>query len=345
MLKYFLINHTLVWFFIYLRCINKLSELLNMEKAMNLDEIEKLINNDLIQVDMYMCHWLIDKKNNQKELKVVHPTIEKKLKKQLKHIVEFNIDEFKGYDITDYNITGCDDYKIESTSVKKYKDEIDLIFEALEGPHESDDNIKIDDFAFFVYKFSSKDSDDKHDFYAFRRTKKFKALKTGFWGVLEDGKYDSLDTENVLGTDSWVDFFLYEDDILILQHISLERILKLENEFKEKAERVLSSKLLSQKIKNFDKLKTDALNNQNYIKRLSKLDGTRKVNLFLTKLDRTKDVIDKLKLDIEVDIKSDKLVYNNNSQLGEFINLMQDAYYKTLIGEENGVDERKNLIS
>lgn len=312
---------------------------------MNLDEIKKLLNNDLIEVDMYMCHWSTDKKNNLKELKVINPTIKDKLKKQLKHIVEFNIDKFKDYDNTEYNIIGCDDDKIESTSVTRYQNQINLIFKALKGPFESDDDIKIDDFDFFVYKFSFKDNDDKHDFYAVRRTKKFKALKTGIWGMLEGGVYSSLDTENVLGTDSWVDFFIYKDDILILQHISFERILKLKNEFKEAAERVLSSELLQQKIKNFDQLKIDALNNQNYIKRLSKLEGTSRINLFLTKLDRTKDAIDKLGLDIEVDTIADKLVYNNNSQLGEFINLMQDAYYKTLIGEENGVDERKNLIS
>lgn len=316
-----------------------------MEEAMNLNEIEKLINNDSIQVDIYMCHWLTDKKNDQIELEVINPTIEDKLKKQLKDIVEFNINKFRDYDNTDYNFIGCDDDKIESASVTEYQERIKLIYKALEGPYKSDDNIQIDDFDFFVYKFSLRDNDYKHNFFAFRRTKKFKALKSGFWGTLESGSYNSLDTKNVLGTDNWVDFFIYKDDILILQHISLERILKLKNQFEDAAKRVLKSPLLSKKIKNFDKLKTDALNNQNYIKRLSKLDGTSRVNLFLTKLDRTKDAIDKLELDIEVDTKADMLVYNNNSQLGEFINLMQDAYYKTLIGEENGVDERKNLIS
>lgn len=316
-----------------------------MEEAMNLNEIEKLIDDDLIQVDMYMCNWSIDKKKDQIKLNVINPTIEDKLKKQLKNIVKFNINKFKNYDSTNYNIIGSDDDKIESASVTEYQERIELIFKALKGPYVSEKEIKIDDYDFFVYKFSLKDNDNKHNFYAFRRTKKFKALKSGFWGSLEGGSFDSLDTKNVLGTDNWVDFFIYKDDILILQHISLERILKLKNQFKDAAKRVLKSPLLSKKIKNFDKLETDALNNQNYIKRLSKLDGTSKVNLFLTKLDRTKDAIDKLKLDIEVDTEAEMLVYNNNSQLGEFINLMQDAYYKTLIGEENGVDERKNLIS
>ena len=40
-------------------------------------------------------------------------------------------------------------------------------------------------------------------------------------------------------------------------------------------------------------------------------------------------------------MKNEKLVYSEKSQLGDFVNFMQDAYYLTLIGDAPGVDERR----
>lgn len=56
-------------------------------------------------------------------------------------------------------------------------------------------------------------------------------------------------------------------------------------------------------------------------------------------LDKTKEVIDAFNLEIKLD--NDKLFYERKEQVADFINLMQDSYYKTLIGEEKGIDDRK----
>ena len=64
-----------------------------------------------------------------------------------------------------------------------------------------------------------------------------------------------------------------------------------------------------------------------------------KVTAFLDQIDRTKSVIDQFDLDIEVE--NGKLVYRDETQVGNFINLMQDSYYRTLIGKQNGIDENR----
>ena len=60
---------------------------------------------------------------------------------------------------------------------------------------------------------------------------------------------------------------------------------------------------------------------------------------FLDKIDKTKAVIDQFDLDIEV--SNDQLIYRDDTQIGNFVNLMQDSYYRTLIGEQNGIDEKR----
>lgn len=126
-----------------------------------------------------------------------------------------------------------------------------------------------------------------------------------------------------------------------MQHIAFERIFRLSNEFKELAEKVLKNDTFNKKIINFSKLKEAALNNRSYIKRLSKLDSTNTATLFLQDLQKTKVVVDELNLDIDIDLESNQMQYRDETQLGNFINLMQDAYYKTLIGNTPGLDERR----
>ena len=70
--------------------------------------------------------------------------------------------------------------------------------------------------------------------------------------------------------------------------------------------------------------------------KLYKNDG---ITAFLEKIDRTKSVIDQFNLDIEVN--KGQLIYRDETQIGNFVNLMQDSYYKTLIGNQNGIDEKR----
>lgn len=61
--------------------------------------------------------------------------------------------------------------------------------------------------------------------------------------------------------------------------------------------------------------------------------------MFLDKIDRTRNVIGQFNLDIEVN--NGQLIYRDETQIGNFVNLMQDSYYKTLIGDQNGIDEKR----
>ncbi|WP_422119878.1 Kiwa anti-phage protein KwaB-like domain-containing protein [Limosilactobacillus fermentum] len=72
---------------------------------------------------------------------------------------------------------------------------------------------------------------------------------------------------------------------------------------------------------------------------MAKLYENDGITMFLDKIDRTKNVIEQFNLDIEV--SNGQLIYRDETQTGNFVNLMQDSYYKTLIGDQNGIDEKR----
>lgn len=261
------------------------------------------------------------------------PTINTNVKDEIFRIIQNRINDRKNYKVDYYNIVGSLDGIVEKTTKSQYSSKFENILGSMSKPTTNDD-IDINDCDFYVFEYKNADN----TVYFFRRINKMRALKKGFIGTINNGTFTKLDSDNFVGIDNDIDFILYDDEIYILNHISFERILKLSDEFKEAAVKVLNNDVFKKRIENFDKLKSKALENRNYVKRLAKLKNDN-FTLFLDKIDKTKKVIEQFNLDIEV--KKDKLVFRDDSQVGNFINLMQDSYYRTLIGDHNGIDERK----
>ncbi|WP_181399265.1 Kiwa anti-phage protein KwaB-like domain-containing protein [Apilactobacillus timberlakei] len=300
---------------------------------MDISEVILKINKANTKVKLHLVHRTISGK-----VKVVNPSTSSKFNQEIKKITLNQLNIYKNNTEEEYNIIGSNDCVVETESKNKYYKNIDLVINELDNPVEKI-GFKNDSFDFFVYEFCPIDNNGNEEdkIFAFRRTKKFKAFSKGFIGCLINGYFNKIEDKGILGGDSIIDLIVYGDDISIFQHTSFERIFNLSNEFKDHAKKVLSNKKFNDKISNFDDLKKDALKNLNYIKRLSKLDGENDPTIFLDDIEETRKVISNFKLDI--DEKDGKLVYRDDTQLGNFINLMQDAYYKTLIGKQNGVDK------
>lgn len=296
---------------------------------MSLKDFDSFIHGQQISTRLHMGYW------DDVPL-VVTPSIGKKLGDKIVRIVSDEINNKVSFNCEDYNVVGANDGTIEFAKSTNFKPQIDIIVNAIGQPTQPPSS---DDFGFFIYEFHNLVTDES--LYAFRRTKKLKSLKRGFVGSVISGKFEDLDDDGILGVDDYVDFLIFNAEIYIFQHISFERILKLKDQFLSFAKNVLSNKKLAQKIDGFDNLKNAALNNSNYVKRLSKLDGTNRSTLFLDDLKKTEQVSNQFNLGITVKPNDDKIFYTDESQLGNFINLMQDAYYLTLIGQEKGIDETR----
>lgn len=265
----------------------------------------------------------------------VTPTINKNVQKEIISLIEKQVSYYDNQNLKQYDIVGAIDDTVEYANSNDFIDKLNEIFSSLKQPMALN-NIDPNSFDFFTYEFKSTNG---KPIYVFRKINRMKALKRGILGEIANGSFTKIKSSKLLGIDNAIDFIVIDDKIFIFHHISLERVLKLNDQFKDKAKDVLSNDEFAEKIKNFDELKKRALENGNYVKRLAKLYKNDGITAFLEKIDRTKSVIDQFNLDIEV--SKGQLIYRDETQIGNFVNLMQDSYYKTLIGNQNGIDEKR----
>lgn len=255
-------------------------------------------------------------------------------KEKIREIALEVLKKCEKYSIEKYNPIGAISNTLEKTTIEEFEMVKELI-DSLEKPGVSDD-ITAEDVNFVIYEFRTM----KGISYFMRRYTKLQIFKKGFLGRLMDDKFEKLDASKLLGIDATVDIIVDGRDILIIQHTAFERIFDLDREFVEAAKEVLSNPKLDEKIEGFKQLKEDLLDNGSYVKRVSKLKNRKNAMVFLDAPENTKKAIDEFRLNIPIS-PSNKYVYTGKSQLGEFINLMQDAYYETIIGGEKGTDERR----
>jgi len=294
--------------------------------VVNLNNIVNIINtNDNLVLNM--CF------ENEEGYVGYTPDISNEVEEELTKISSDYIERNADLEQHSYNPSITLSNTIEVCSIDEYNG-VRMLIDTL------NDNSRVgtiipEDINFFVYEFHK----NNEKVYVVRRHKKNKSIRKGFFGKLFNNGFHVVDEENVLTIDDKVDFFIYENSVVIFYHTAFERIFKLSNEFVERAEDVLGYESFEEGIKNFGELKEELLRNMNYVKRISRLTDLEKATLFVREPGRTQRVIKEFGLDIEYEDK--KIVYSDKQQLGDFVYFMQDAFYRTLIGEDKSVDEGK----
>lgn len=315
----------------------------NSEKERMVVELNEMLRNmaeEKPRVNLFLVHKINNK--GRRKFKVINPDITPKFEKELLEMIEKELELYTGMRKVDYNIVGSDTDVIEITKIYDYSNVIDSLINSLKNPNTLS-KIRNVTFDFFVYNVCFENLNK--ELFFFRKIRRFKTFTKGFVGSLVEGIFEKItDGNNLLATDGKIDFAMDDTNVYIFQHISFERVFDLKNEFSVKAKSVLDNVEKMNKIEGFEELRESAMENANYIKRLAKISNEANSNtatLFLEDLKRTKRVIDKFNLDIEVDVTEGKMKFNNKSQTSNYINLMKDAYYETLIGNVKGIDERR----
>ncbi|EGQ0374461.1 DUF4868 domain-containing protein, partial [Staphylococcus pseudintermedius] len=150
--------------------------------------------------------------------------------------------------------------------------------------------------------------------------------------------------DDYLKMDYEIDLLIYDGSIYIDNHVALERIFYINEEFKDRANVILDRIEKTEKVKNFITVKDKLLNNGRFVRRIAKLSSDNdRATLFIESIENTKLAIKQFSLPIIYNEKTGQFEvdYNDFSQLNVLVNLMQDAYYKTIIGENRGEDPHR----
>ncbi len=167
-------------------------------------------------------------------------------------------------------------------------------------------------------------------------------LRKGIIGQLINDELRELDS-NFLGIDELTDMVLMDTTMLIVNHISLERVFNYRDKFQEMTNQAIGRIVVEGKMTNVEQFSEDCLRDVRIMKRFTDLMSKDRLPLFFENYERVPEIVASLELDIEFDNEG-KMIYRDKSQLFHIIHLMSDSYFKSLIAERVGVAEMEGTI-
>ena len=245
--------------------------------------------------------------------------------------------QYSEFQQVDFNPTGYRDGTVETCNYEYVGNMDEVIGNFDPGRIEGAEDLA-DKFSFYCL-----DIQGDNNLKLFRRVTKFKKLYVkGLLAAFEGHRLNQMD-QKMLGLDGDVDLVAYKGELLVLNHTSLERIFRINEQYTAMATRAIQTLKASQKIDNFDQFEEDCMNDVRVQKTLTKL--LREEGLFegcFNHFENIVNAIDVFDLDIETrTAPEEKIIYENKSQLSDILKILSDSYYKSFIREKLGVDNSR----
>ena len=172
--------------------------------------------------------------------------------------------------------------------------------------------IKISKISFYCLEVTYQEK----KVYIFRQFTKMKRIRKGILSQLVNDELRELNSD-FLGIDELTDMVLMDDTLLILNHISLERIFNYRDKFQEMTNQAIGRIVVEGRMANVEQFSEDCLNDVRIMKRFTDIMSKDRLPLFFDNYDRVPDIVKALELDIEFDNEG-KMIYRDKSQLFPF---------------------------
>ncbi len=280
------------------------------EKVMDINTLKDKIQENDLEFNLFFTRKL--RNGNYVSFS---PNIDAQIYDDLLNLICDYIGQFTGKTIVDYNPTGYKDETIESCSTSYIRDYI-RVLESFNNSDHVETEIDPDNYSFYTFSITKNDD--------------------------QNGNTLNKIESKLIGIDGEVDFIIIDDDILILSHYSLERIFNLDEQFRDTASDFLNQEGLSDGITNFESFYEDCLNDGRYRKTLAKMTSEN-INVAKTyeNHENIKKTIDMFNLEINYNEEpSFSIVYEDKSQIMDILRILRDSYYRSIINEQIGVDDK-----
>lgn len=248
------------------------------------------------------------------------------------------LSNYLDFDCIDFNPTGYRDGTIEECNVD-YVGNFEEVIESFDDGNIEDLVNQVENFNFYCIKV---EDDDDNKIYLFRRVTKFKRLYSkGILAAFQGNQLNKIDSK-ILGIDGEIDLIVYNNEILTLNHIALERIFRLEDQFSTKAQEAIDCIRNANKIVNFDDFEEDCLSDLRLRKVLTKMlsEGNELAQCF----DNFDNIIETINIfDLEIEVQNsptESIIYEDKKQVMDILRLARDSYYRSLIREKPGIDNK-----
>lgn len=300
--------------------------------------LEKIVS-DINDLNNNVSIMLYFTQKNKLGYTTYMPNVSNSLSSELLELIRENIEKYIPAEITEFNPTSYRDGIVETCKID-YVGNFQEVLDSFANPDHVDTGLNANKLTFYCIEI--KDNNDKFDYKFFRRITKFKRLSSK--GILAwfSGNVLNKMEQQMLGLDGFIDLICVEDDIYIFNHISLERIFRLVEKYSNKAKEALQKLREADGISNFDQFEEDCLSDQRYHKTLSKmLENNNRFGDVFNDFSSIRQVIDMFDLDIEIEECGAKtrLIYEDKHQRMDILRIINDAYYRSIIGKRKGIDD------
>lgn len=299
-------------------------------KKVRINEIIDLMKSKDISYDLFFSRKL------KTGYESFAPNIDKQIYDDLSNLILNNLKKFENFEQVKYNPTGYRENTLEICNCD-YVGNYSEITESFLRAETVETEIDPDNFSFYCFVVKSKENDREVKFY--RRVTKFKKLSTkGIVARLLGNTLNKMESK-LIGIDGELDIIVYEDNILILSHYSLERVFSLQDKFYDNAKKFLEEINSKPLIENFEEFEEDCLNDGRFTKTLTKMSDEKiYIDKLYDKIENIKKTIDMFELGIK--IIDFKIIYEEKNQINDILRILRDCYYISMINEEKGVDNR-----
>lgn len=297
---------------------------------MNLKEVINIISNENNSRELYFCE------KGKESYSAVCPEVSKDI---FNILIQFSIDTINRRieeEIIQYNPTGYREGTLEVCNID-YVGNFDEVVSSFNPGNIEIKDEEIEKFSFYCINIGRGDNNVK----IFRRLTKFRKLSTkGILGIFQGNQLNCIDNK-ILGIDGDIDLVIYKKEILVLSHISLERIFKIEEQYEKKSKETMEYLRKTGRIMNFDEFEEDCMNDMNIRKILTKMQNeNNNLEKCFDNFDNIIKTIDIFELPININEEEKNIIYENKSQIKDILRLARDSYYRSIIQEKPGIDNK-----
>lgn len=297
---------------------------------MNLKEVIKILENKKNSKELYFCE------KNKDIYESVCPEVSEEIFEILIQNAIESISKKSEDESIQYNPTGFREGTLETCSIEYVGNYSEVINSFNSGNIEIEKE-KIEKFSFYCVSIGEGDNNVK----LFRRLTKFKKISTqGFLGVFMGNQLNKIDSQ-ILGIDGDIDLIVYKNEIVVLNHISLERIFKIEEQYEKKSKETMDFLRSTGKIENFDAFEEDCMNNLLTRKILTKMQSEdNDLSKCFDNFENIVTTINVFELQLNVNTNNKSIIYESKEQIKDILLLARDSYYRSLIQEKPGIDNK-----
>lgn len=261
------------------------------------------------------------------------PQISYDLKQQIVDMLLVDVkNEMSKNIIVDYQAMGVLDGEIEQIEVKDVisdkENEMKSVFVINISDEKKFDWGKVD---YYVIEIEAQGKVLK----LYRQFQKMKRLRKGILLQVFSDELVRMDTD-FIGIDETVDILEWEEEFLIFNHIALERIFGYRDLFEKKTQEAVGILKDKEIFENIEEFQEACMRDGRIQKRFTNIMQKERLPLFFKNIKKVPQLVKDLNLHLEFSANG-KLIYSDRKQLYEITNLMDDAYFRSLLADRIGV--------